>query len=71
VWSQSAASLAVQVQQILDPLHGRGDCLLWHDLAGQIKPALANHEGFQQAVHPLLQARSATIQTEFRSDGEH
>ena len=24
MWSQSAASLAVQVQQILDPLHGRG-----------------------------------------------
>jgi hypothetical protein len=51
VWSQSAASLAVHAQQMPDPLRERGDCLLWHDPAGQIKPALANHEGFQRAVH--------------------
>jgi len=44
-WVESAASLVAQSPQIPHPLDEREGCLLCHDVAGDVEPALAAHPG--------------------------
>jgi hypothetical protein len=48
-WTNSASFIINLTPQISHALEGREDCLMCHDMAGEMKPAPSNHGDYTNA----------------------